>query len=96
MSVNIVEYNDIRNQNFTETLLTTSSQFTTGESTKDNGMDGHYIVVDTRRNVFIRSGAASVGTNKRWLEHIKSSFLKKTTDQLSALYLFYPYNDASI
>ena len=76
----------------TETLLRDRSKFLDLD-TIDHDMDGNYIVFDSTRKYFIRSGCAEVGIKRRWKEHLSASKLTTSTSRNSSLYMSYPHKD---
>ena len=58
-------------------------------------MDGNYVVLDCKRQSFIRSGCAEMGMVKRWKEHVSASKLSSVSSQNSVLYMSYPHNETN-
>ena len=51
-------------------------------------IDGHFIIYNNKRNIFIRSGMAEVGFLRRWNEHLAVSML--ITHITREVYMAYP------
>jgi hypothetical protein len=75
-----------------ESLLKDKSKFIEMDG-YDIDMDGNYIVLDGKRNVFIRSGCAEIGMRRRWFEHVNCSKMKTISTQKSVLYMSYPHEE---
>ena len=77
--------------NETEVLLSDVKIITTLDSAEPSvDIDGNYVIVDTKREIVIRSGAAEVGIIWRWKEHTSASMLKELSHRSSKFYSCYP------
>ena len=76
----------------TESLLKESLHFHEATETV-NDLDGNYVVLDSNRQSFIRSGCAEMGIVKRWKEHISASKLTSVSSRNSVLYISYSHNE---
>ena len=68
--------------------VTTFATLDFAERTSD--VDGNYVVVDKKRVIVIRSGAADVGIMRRWKEHTSASMLNELSHRSSKFYSCYP------
>ena len=87
----IIDYDVLKFRNDKEVLLSDVTKFATldfAERTSD--VDGNYVVVDKKRVIVIRSGAADVGIVRRWKEHTSASTLEELSHRSSKFYSCYP------
>ena len=61
----------------------------------ENDLDGNYVVLDYKRQSFIRSGRAEMGILKRWKDHISASKLASVSSLNIVLYMSYPHNETN-
>ena len=61
----------------------------------ENDLDGSYVVLDYKRQSFIRSGCAEMGILKRWKDHISASKLASVSSLNIVLYMSYPHNETN-
>ena len=74
-----------------ENLLNHVSAFRTIDMTViDDNVDGNYVVVDSKRSMIIRCGAAEVGIIRRLKEHTAASMLKEHSQRTNKFYASYP------
>ena len=92
LSGHVVTCEELSHRTISEILLRDKPKFIEVDD-HDTDMDGNYIVLDGKRDIFIRSGCAEVGIRRRWLEHISSSKMKSVTNQKSLSYMSYPHEE---
>ena len=61
----------------------------------DNDLNGNYLVFDSKRSSFLRSGCAEMGIVKRWKEHASAAKLTSISSLNSVLYMSYPHNETN-
>ena len=87
----IIDYDVMKFSNEREVLLSHVTKFTTLDLAEPSAdIDGNYVVVDNKRAIVIRSGAAEVGILRRWKEHTSASMLKDFCHRSSKFYSSYP------
>ena len=77
-------------------LLSDQNNFCATNDFNDlDSIEGSYLVLDTKRKKFIRSGTAEVGLNNRWKEHISCSRLNTPKYRHSDFYSSYPHSNSN-
>ena len=56
---------------------------------------GNYIVYNTKRGLFLRSGMAEVGILRRWTENVRASIRCNHAEKLNRFYSRYPDNNCN-
>ena len=91
LSGHIIQAEDLRFRKDDENILNTLNHFKNMNILdKSDDIDVYYVVVDNKRYIVIRSGAAASDIARRWKKHSTASMLKEHISRSNKFYASYP------